>query len=467
MTKSELSKERSEFLVTVQADEKVWKQEQEKAFNKICGYLEVKGFRKGKVPVDVARKNVTPQQIFQEAVRPTLDILIKDAAKEVKEDTLVLDAPTYSVEKISDKELEVTFAYPVYPEIKLADYKKIKTAFEEPKFDAKEVDAEIDRIVQSRITNQPVEGKIKKGHIVNLDYKGLLNGEAFEGGTAKGHTLEIGSGQFIPGFEDQMIGMALGEEKDLNVTFPKEYHSKDLAGQPVVFQVKVNSISEKVTPKLDDKFVEELKISDEIKTVAQLKEHMTTLMKDQKHQMAKGEFQRKAFEELKKDTEMVIPAALIIREMTNQQRQLEEQLKQQGLTIEKYLQMTGMKPEVLGKNIEDRAVDTLTEAFIFAEISKAEKIEISDAEYDAEYEKYAKVYGKDLESIKGLITKQQMQIPMTNDRVIDKLISFAPKAAAKKTEAKKAPAAKKATTAAKKPAAKKPATAAKKPAAKK
>lgn len=464
MTKSNLNKERSEFLVTVTANESVWKEEQEKAFKKICGYLEVKGFRKGKVPTDVARKNVTPQQIFQEALRPMLDILVKDAAKEITEDILVLDAPTYTVEDVTETKLEVTYAYPVYPEITLPDYTKIKTKFEEKKVDAKEVDQEINRIVTARTSMQEVDGKIKKGHIVNMDYKGLLDGEAFQGGTANGHDLEIGSGQFIPGFEDQMIGMAKGEEKDINVTFPKEYHSEDLAGKAVVFQVKVNTVSEKVEPKLDDKFVEGLGIEG-TKTVADFKKHMTTLMADQATQMAKSEFQRKAFEELSKDVKVTIPAALVIREMQNQQKQLEEQLKQQGLTIEKYLQLTGMKPEVLGQQIQQRADATLKDAFIFAEISKKEKIEISDAEYEEEYKKYAKVYGKDVEGIKAMISKAQMQIPMTNDRVVDKLISFAGKATpakkapAKKTEAKpaakKAPAKKATTTAAKKPAAKK------------
>ena len=421
MAKAELNKKTSEFLVTVSAEKATWQAEQEKAFQKLAKNLSIKGFRKGQVPADMARKHVSNADIMTEAIKPLLDILIKEASKEIKDDLMVLDSPTYRVEKISDAELEVTFIYPVYPEIKLPDYKNLNVKYEESKVDSKRIQDEIEKVRDMQAQQNKKDGAIAKGDIANFDFEGFVDGEAFQGGKAEKYDLEIGSGQFIPGFEDQMIGLKVGDEKDVKVTFPESYHAENLKGKEAVFKIKIHEIKSKSKPEVDEKFVKSLGIKD-VSTKEQLEKYLENLFKDQAKMEARGKFQKEAFAKIKEQVEINIPTSLVAKEMKNQEAQFAQQMKQQGLTIEQYIKMTGIKPETLMSQYKAQAIERLKDSLIFAEIAKLEKIEITDAEYEAEYVKLAKVYGQDEKSIRNVITKAQMQIPMTNDKVIDILI---------------------------------------------
>ncbi len=423
MTKIELNKKTSEFLVTVIAEKKQWQEAQESSFKELAQKLVVKGFRKGKVPENIARKHISEIKKMENAISKVLDNLSMEASKEIKKDLIVLDSPTYKVDKISDVELEVTFIYPVYPEIKIPDYKKLGVEYKETKFEPKLIDVEMKKIVGSKAILEEKKGKIALGDSVTFDFEGSVNGKLFDGGKSDNYTLEIGSGQFIPGFEEQMVGLKKGDEKDLKVTFPKEYHSDELKGKEAVFKVKINEIKYKKEPEINEEFIKSLGILN-VKSEKELREYIEKILKEQNRQSSRTNFQKEAFQKMLKDAVIPVPSALIVKEMQNQERVFEDQIKQQGLTIDKYIEMTGMKLENLKSQFKAQAEQRLKESLIFAEISKNEKIELSDEEYEKEYKKLSKVYGQPLESIKTMITKEQMQIPMTNDKVIDTLISF-------------------------------------------
>lgn len=422
MTKIEINKKTSEILVTVVAEKEVWLNAQKEAFKKLVNKLEIKGFRKGKIPADIAKKHISNMSKMEHAISDMLETLATEAAKEIKEDVLVLDSPTYKVDKISDTELEVTFVYPVYPEIKISDYKKLNTKFEQPEFKSSTIDEELKKIISSKSILKEKDGAIELGDTAIFDFDGSVDGEQFDGGKSENYTLEIGSGQFIPGFEDQMIGLKKGDTKDVKVTFPKEYHAKDLKGKEAIFKVLIHEVKIKTTPELNDAFVETLGAPG-VKTVEELRVYIEKIFKEQDKQSARLNFQKKAFEEILEKTEIIVPAALIVKEMKNQENKFVESIKQQGLTLEKYIKMTGTTSEKLNSQFKQQAELKIKESLIFSEISKLEKIELTDADYEEEYKKLAKVYGQTEESIKGMITKSQMQIPMTNDKVIDFLIN--------------------------------------------
>ncbi|MCK5867404.1 MAG: trigger factor [Mycoplasmataceae bacterium] len=421
MTKKELNKKTSELLITVIADKKVWKTEQEKAFDKEAKLVEVKGFRKGSVPKDMARKHISGAKLIEVAITPMLDLMVKEASGEIDKDIMILDSPTYKVEKVSDAELEITFIYPIYPEIKLPDYKKTGVEYKVEKINDEKVDEEIKKLLSGHIKTESKEGAIVNGDNVIFDFDGSVDGVQFDGGKAEKYELEIGSGQFIPGFEEQMVGLKAKDEKEVKVTFPKDYHSEDLKGKEAIFKVLVHEVKIKVTPKLDDTFVKTLGV-EKVGKVEELKKYLKKLFVEQEVQAARSKFIRDVFAKLKEETTIAIPAALIVKETANQEKQFEEEIKQQGLTIQKYIEMTGMKPELLISQFKAQAEEKLLESLLFAEISKLEKIELTDEDYAKEYVNLAKVYNQTEEAVKGMITKEQMQIPMTNDRVIDAII---------------------------------------------
>lgn len=421
MTKTNLNKKTSEFEVVVSADVKVWKKEQEASFKHLAENLAVKGFRKGQVPADLAKKHISKADIFAHGIHHMLDQMVKDAAKEVTEDIMVLDAPSYAVEKISEDELTVKFIYPVYPEVKLGDYKNLGVKLTQEEVTDKTVEDEITKIAESQATLTSTDKAIEKGHVAVFDFEGFVEGKAFEGGKASKYELEIGSGQFIPGFEDQMVGLKPMAESEINVTFPEAYHSEELKGKPAVFKVKIHEVKEKVKPILDDAWAKSIQAPG-VETLAQLKDYIKTVFTEQARQAARAKFQREAFDKILASAEFTVPAGLVANEMKTVAANFENSLKQQGLDFNQYMKFTGMDRVKMDAQFRAQAEARLRDALVFAEIAKAEKIELVDADYEAEYKKLARVYNQSEDAIKGVITKEQMQIPMTNDRVIDALI---------------------------------------------
>lgn len=423
MTKTELNKKTSEFIVTVEGNKDSWKSHQEAAEKNLIANLSIKGFRKGKVPADIAKKHVSQADIFAQAIRKMLDEMVQVAAKEITKDIMVLDAPTYAVKDMKEDKLIVDFMYPVYPEIKLPDYKTLGIKYEEKKVDAKFVDAELQKLQDTKAMLKEKDGAITKGDIAIFDFEGFIGDKAFDGGKAENYQLEIGSGQFIPGFEDQMVGLKKGEEKDVKVTFPKDYNSEDLKGKDAIFKVKIHEVKEKSKPELNEEFIKGIGIKD-VSTLEQLKAYITKVFTEQNKQEARAKFQKEAFAKILEKAELTIPASLVAKEMQKVESQMVENMKKQGITLEQYMQYTNTDKTQLAAQFKTEAEGRLKDALLFAEISKVEKVELTDSDYDKEYEKLAQVYQQTVEGVKGMITKAQIQIPLTNDKVIDALIKY-------------------------------------------
>ena len=422
MAKKTIDKEKSELRIQVVAEKKDWMKHIDEAFEHMKKKLTLKGFRKGQVPDALAKKHLSNREIWAHALGHMLDKLVKVAAKEIDDkNEFVLDGPTYKVEKLTGTELEVTFIYPLYPEVKNLKYKNVGVKYVEPKFDSKLVDEEIKKIESRNSMNIVKEGSLEKGDIAKFDFEGFIDGEAFEGGKAENYELEIGLGQFIKGFEEQMIGMKKGDAKDIKVTFPKEYQSEDLAGKEALFKVKINEVFTKNTPKLDDAGVAALAVPN-VKTVAELKAYIEKVLKEQEIEKAKSEFQRNIFTKIKEKIEVGITTVLQVREMEQIKKSFEAELAKSKITLDQYIKMTGLDQVKMEAQFSKQARERLLDSFIFAEIAKLEKIEITDKDYEEEYKKLAKVYNVDEESVKNMIQKSQIQIPMTNTKVLELLI---------------------------------------------
>lgn len=421
MAKVEHKKETSELHISVSSDKITWQASQEKAFQTIKKSLTLKGFRKGQAPDSVARKSISQSEIFTEALKNELDVLVKVAAKDIDKELLILDSPAYNVEKISAEELTVTFIYPVYPEVKLPDYKNLGVKYEAVKATEESITDEINRVLESQVMLKDKEGALAKGDVAVFDFEGFIEGKPFAGGKAENYELEIGSNQFIAGFEDQMVGLEKGKSMDVKVSFPEDYHVEELKAKPSVFKIKLNAIKEKAKPELNDAWVASLNLPT-AKTVAELKSYISEVQTNELEMNARSKFQREAFDKIAKEANIVIPAQLVAKEMHSQEHNFEAKLKEQGMSMKQYIEMSGMPREAVISQFKKAAETRLTDSFIFAEIAKLEKIEIKDEDYEKEYAKYAKVYGQTIESIRGFVQKAQMQIPMTNDRVLDILI---------------------------------------------
>lgn len=418
-----LKKDLSELHIDVIADKKEWKEEQEKAFKKLSTNLTLKGFRKGKVPINIAKKNISEEKIINEALKEMLNILVKKAAKEIKKDIMVLDSPTYKVQKISNAELEVTFLYPVYPEFEIPNYKKIDVKYVEEKLDPQKIDQEIQNIINMKTTFEKKDGNIEKGDIVLFDFEGFIDGKPFKNGKSKNYRLEIGSNQFIPGFEDQMIGLKINDKKDIKVTFPKDYHDEKTKGKEAIFKIKINDVQIKKIPQLNDKFIEDLKIPN-VKTVLDFKKHVEEFLNKQNVQVSREKFKNETFKKLAQKTQITLSNTLITSEVLREKNKFEETLKKQGLSLIKYLKQTDSTIEKFINKLQKMAKEKIVISLLFAEIAKLEKIKLTDQDYENEYKKYAKIYGQSEDSIKKVVTKEQMQIPMTNDKVLNLLIKY-------------------------------------------
>lgn len=423
MTKREILKDQSELKISVSIEGQDWKDAQAKAKKDLLKNLSIPGFRKGKVPAAKAEALINKAEVLRKACNLVLDKVEKLTTEQIMEDDKVLDGPSYVIDSVDEKSLEISAFYPVYPTIKIADYKKLKTKIDEVKVSKKDVDSQIDRILETNSLVVDAKGPVKSGNVVIFDFKGFIDDKPFDGGEAEDFELKIGSGNFIPGFEDALIGFKKGEKKDIFVKFPENYHAKEYAGKDARFAINLKEIKTFDKPKLDDSFVADLKIPN-VNTVKELEKHLENLTLQEKEEQAKVKFQKEAFAEILKTTEVPVARKLIENETTRLLKQFESNLKQQGFNKKEYLELTKLTEEDLKSELSKEAVHNLKNAFVYAEISRLENIIAREEDYAQEYEKLAKLYGMDVESIKGVISPAQLQIPITNQKVIARLIEF-------------------------------------------
>ena len=461
------------YSVEVEISAEQLKEATVKAYNQNKKKIALPGFRKGKAPKAMIEKMYGKNFFYEDA----LDILYPEVVgAAIDEAKLEIVAAPYDVEitKLDEEGAALTLKVIVKPEVELGTYKGLKAEKEATEVKDEEVDAEIKNLLERNSRLVTVEDRaVVKGDITDINFEGFVDGVAFEGGKGENFDLEIGSGQFIPGFEDQIIGHNAGEEFDVNVTFPTEY-TPELAGKEAVFKVKVNEIKAKEYPELDDEFAKDVS---EFDTLDELKADIKAKIGESKEQRSKDAFESALLKQVCEGAKVEIPQVMIDDKAAEMKQQTEQQMAQQGLALDMYLQYMGLSMDKYMEDVKAQAEIQVKTRLALEKIVEVEAIEATDADVDAEFAKYAEMYKMDVETLKKFINPEELKKDLAIGKAVDFIIENAKvgKPAAKKTTKKAAadgeekPAAKKTTT--KKTTTKKAADgeekAAKKPAAKK
>lgn len=376
--------------ITKKIEGETWTKAMDDAFKKANKKAKIDGFRPGKAPKSVFLKKYGEESLFYDAADLCLDKAYEEMIKENEKEEIVA-RPEIGVKSISKDGVEFIFTLTLRPEVKLGKYKGLKTKKEEVKVTKEEI-AKVIEDMRARYTeNVTKEGKVENGDTVIIDFKGEKDGVAFDGGTAENYSLKIGSNTFIPGFEEQLIGMMPGEEKDINVTFPEDYHAEDLKGAPVVFKVKVHEVKEAVVPELDDDFFADLNMEG-VNSKEALEKVVEENMLTQKEVQAENKYLDELLEEAAKGVEVEIPHVMIHEELDRMIKQYEQNLQMQGLTLDQFFKFTNSNEEALRSEMHEEAEKRVTFRLMLEEIAKAENIEVSDEEAKEEAKKLADKY---------------------------------------------------------------------------
>lgn len=403
---NKLEKCMMEVKVTFTTEE--WKNAQEKALEKLAKNVKIDGFRQGKAPMKMVKSRVGKAAILEEAT----DVVLKKSYAAILLDNNIqpVGQPQVQIDELTEDVLKVTVTAPVAPEVTLGQYKGLEVKKGTVKVTKKEIEAELANY-QNQFAELIIkeEGTVENGDTAVIDFEGFKDGVAFEGGKAENHSLEIGSGSFIPGFEEQVIGMKVGEEKEIHVTFPEEYQSAELAGQEAVFKVKVHEIKTKVLPDIDDELAKDVNI-DGIETLADLETYTKEQIKNKKQTEVESKFSDDIFNAVIENTPLEVPEAMIETETQTMLREVEQNLSQQGLNMELFQQLTGKTMEDMKTEMSEQAEKRVKFNLILAEIAKAENIEISDEEVDDEIKEIATYYGREFDEVKTIFEAQMGQI---------------------------------------------------------
>ncbi len=389
-----------EVLVTVDTDS--WKKAQEKAFKKVSANVKVDGFRPGKAPEAMLRKRVDNMKVIDEAINDLLPTLYKDVLD--NEDVKPMAQPKVEVTKLSDTDLEVKFTIVVSPEVELGEYKGLKIGKEEPKVTAKDVNAAIEALQKQNATLVVKDGAAELGDTIVMDFVGSVDGVPFEGGAAENHELELGSGQFIPGFEDQCVGLKAGEKKDINVTFPENY-TPELKGKAAVFAITCHEVKAKKTPELNDEFVKDLSIP-EVNTIDELKAHKEKELLEQKKAEARRAYLGKVVAAIAEKSKISIPDEIIDEQVASRRKDIENRMKQSGLTLDQYLSILGQKEEEFMVKLKEDSKADFTRYLVVDKVGQVENIVVTDEDVDVEMAKIADQYKMKLEDVKKALANQ-------------------------------------------------------------
>ena len=391
--------------VDVVIDEEKWKEAQKASFKKLAKDVQVDGFRKGNAPEALVRKHIDQGKLLDDAINSLLPEAYKEALEKGKLEPFA--QPKVDVTKLSDTNLEVRFIIVTGPKVELGKYKGLELGKKAVKVTAKEVEEAIEEVRKQNASLVLKEGAAEKGDTVVMDFTGTVNGEKFEGGTAQNYELELGSGSFIPGFEDQLVGVKANEHRDVKVTFPEQY-TPELAGKAAVFACDVHEVKTKKLPDLNDEFVKDLAIAG-VESVEALKENKKAELTSSKEAKEKREYLEKLYAEIAKGSKVEIPQEMIDEQAENMKKDMENRMKQSGLTFEQYLQFTGTKEEAFMENLRKDAKKDITNYFILEKVGELEKLELTDADIEEEYKKLAEQYKMKVEDVKKALSAQLEQ----------------------------------------------------------
>ncbi|MCF2664253.1 trigger factor [Oscillibacter valericigenes] len=427
--------EKSQVVLTIEVGSAEFEAAIEKAYQKMRKKINVPGFRPGKAPRKVIEGMYGAEVFFEEAINIAFPEAYEAAVKE-KELQVVGYPAVEMVGECTKEGFTFTATTPVYPEVTLGEYKGLTAEKDEVKVGAADVNERL-KLLQDRNTRLvSVDREAKEGDTAVIDFEGFLNGVPFDGGKGEGHNLELGSHSFVPGFEEQVVGMKAGEEKDLDITFPEDYHA-DLAGKAVVFKVKVNEVKAKEVPELDDEFAKDVSEFDTLKDLkADLKKQIT----EERQKDADRAFEDAVMEQAAANITAEIPDAMVETQCRQFLDNFKMQIAQQGIPYEQYMQITGMDEAKLLEDAKEPALRQVKMDLTVAAIIKAENLDATDEEVEAEYKKLAEQYNMDIEMVKKYLPAEQIKDQLVSQKavavVVDSANVVVKKAPAKKTTKK-------------------------------
>jgi len=393
-----IEKTKGELKVDIEGD--VWQNAQKKAFNKLAKDVQLPGFRKGKAPLDLVKKQIAEQNILVEAVEAIAQEALDLGLEEHKLNPIT--RPELGMDAISAEKVSVKFTFEVLGEIKLGEYKNLGITKEVAIVTPEEVEAKLEGLrAQFAELVLKEEGTVELKDTAVIDFEGFKDGVAFEGGKGENHALEIGSNTFIPGFEEALVGMKSGEEKDVTLTFPENYQAEHLAGQEVVFKVKVNEIKSKQLPALNDEFVKEADQKD-IETLDALKAKFETDILADKAKKAEDDYNNALLTRVVEGSELEVPHVLIDDETNTMLEDFANRLQQQGFSLKQYTELTGQTEDDLRTQMHIDAEGKVKVRLVLDAVAKAENITVTHEEIDNEYKTIAETYQMDLERVKQL-----------------------------------------------------------------
>ena len=385
--------------ITVSADQ--FNDALDQAFKKVVKDVSLPGFRKGKIPRKIFENRFGVESLYQDAI----DIVLPQAYSEAVDQTGIfpVDQPNVDVEEIEkDKEIVFTCEVTVKPEVKLGEYKGLEVEDETAAVTDEDLEQEMKSLQESQAELVlKEEGQIEEGNTAVIDFDGYLDGVPFEGGKAENHSLEIGSGQFIPGFEEQLVGKEPGEETEVTVTFPEDYQAEELAGKEAVFKVKIHEVKEKEVPELDDEFAKD--IDEEVETIEELKTKKKEELLKQKEQQIEQNKRETLIEKVTENAEVDIPEAMVTTELDQMLREFEQRLQMQGMTLETYFQFSGQSEDDLKEQMKTDAEARVKTNLTLEAIIEEENLEVTEEDIDKELDKMANMYNMEKEQIKGML----------------------------------------------------------------
>lgn len=401
----------------------------DEAFKKVVKQVNVPGFRKGKMPRNLFEKRFGVESLYQDA----LDIILPDAYASAVEETGIepVDRPEIDIEQMEKgKELIFTAKVIVKPEVKLGQYKDLEVEKLDTTVTDEDVEEELTRM-QERHAELVVKeaGTIQNGDTVVIDFEGFVDGEAFDGGKAENYSLEIGSGSFIPGFEEQLVGLETEAEKDVEVTFPEEYHAEELAGKLATFKVTVHEIKSKELPELDDEFAKDA--DDEVETLAELKEKIKKQLEDSKKHEAEHHLHDTLVQKAAENAEVDVPEIMVENEVNRMLGEFEQRLQMQGMNLELYFQFSGQDEAALRAQMKDDAATRVRINLTLEAIVKAENIDVAEEDVEKELEKMAGTYNMPVENVKQALggnldgLKEDLKIQKAVDFLVENSKSVA------------------------------------------
>lgn len=417
--------EKNMVKLVIESSEEEFEKGLEQAYNKNKNRINIQGFRKGKAPRKIIEKFYGKEIFFEDAANAVIPEAYSKAAQECGLD--IVSQPDIELVQLEDgKPFIFSATVAVKPEVKLGTYKGVEVAKADVEVTDEDINAELDKVREQNSRTVNVEDRpVQDKDMTIIDYEGFIDGQPFEGGKAENYPLTIGSHSFIDTFEEQLIGKNIGEETEVNVTFPEEYHADELKGKPATFKVTVREIKEKQYDDLDDDFAQNVSDFD---TLDEYKDDLRKIISERKINEAKSNKETEVIDKIVESSEMDIPDAMVNTQVRRMADEFAGRLKQQGLSIEQYFQFTGLTPDRLLADMQPEALKRIKNRLVLEAIVKAENIEVSDEDYEAEITKMAESYGMETDKIKefmGEYEQEQIKKDIAVQKAVDLVVAQA------------------------------------------